>query len=278
MLEVHNLYAGYDGYNILQDVSLQIPEGKITMMIGPNGCGKSTLLKTMAGIITPQKGEVLLNGVSLKGMKRRQVAKRLALLPQSPLVPEGLRVRELVQYGRFPYQKAMRSLNRQDLEIVAWAMKKTGVLVHADAYVNELSGGQRQRVWIAMALAQKTGILLLDEPTTYLDIAHQLEILELLRDLNREEQTTIILVIHDLNQAAKFADHVIGMKQGRALYCGKAQEVIREQQLLQLYDIHAKIVQDEEHGYPICMDYALHKHTDILEHEAVQLAGDTDLS
>ena len=182
MLEVHNLYAGYDGYNILQDVSLQIPEGKITMMIGPNGCGKSTLLKTMAGIITPQKGEVLLNGVSLKGMKRRQVAKRLALLPQSPLVPEGLRVRELVQYGRFPYQKAMRSLNRQDLEIVAWAMKKTGVLVHADAYVNELSGGQRQRVWIAMALAQKTGILLLDEPTTYLDIAHQLEILELLRD------------------------------------------------------------------------------------------------
>ena len=133
MLEVHNLYAGYDGYNILQDVSLQIPEGKITMMIGPNGCGKSTLLKTMAGIITPQKGEVLLDGVSLKGMKRRQVAKRLALLPQSPLVPEGLRVRELVQYGRFPYQKAMRSLNRQDLEIVAWAMKKTGVLVHADA-------------------------------------------------------------------------------------------------------------------------------------------------
>ena len=262
----YNLYAGYDGYNILQDVSLQIPEGKITMMIGPNGCGKSTLLKTMAGIITPQKGEVLLNGVSLKGMKRRQVAKRLALLPQSPLVPEGLRVRELVQYGRFPYQKAMRSLNRQDLEIVAWAMKKTGVLVHADAYVNELSGGQRQRVWIAMALAQKTGILLLDEPTTYLDIAHQLEILELLRDLNREEQTTIILVIHDLNQAAKFADHVIGMKQGRALYCGKAQEVIREQQLLQLYDIHAKIVQDEEHGYPICMDYALHKHTDIPEH------------
>ena len=235
MLEVHNLHAGYDGRNILQDVSLQIPEGKITMMIGPNGCGKSTLLKTMAGIITPQKGKVLLDGVSLKGMKRRQVAKRLALLPQSPLVPEGLRVRELVQYGRF-------------------------------AYVNELSGGQRQRVWIAMALAQKTGILLLDEPTTYLDIAHQLEILELLRDLNREEQTTIILVIHDLNQAAKFADHVIGMKQGRALYCGKAQEVIREQQLLQLYDIHAKIVQDEEHGYPICMDYALHKHTDIPEH------------
>ena len=140
------------------------------------------------------------------------------------------------------------------------------IKMHADAYVNELSGGQRQRVWIAMALAQKTGILLLDEPTTYLDIAHQLEILELLRDLNREEQTTIILVIHDLNQAAKFADHVIGMKQGRALYCGKAQEVIREQQLLQLYDIHAKIVQDEEHGYPICMDYALHKHTDIPEH------------
>ena len=188
MLEVHNLYAGYDGYNILQDVSLQIPEGKITMMIGPNGCGKSTLLKTMAGIITPQKGEVLLNGVSLKGMKRRQVAKRLALLPQSPLVPEGLRVRELVQYGRFPYQKAMRSLNRQDLEIVAWAMKKTGVLVHADAYVNELSGGQRRLCGLPWPWHRKPVFLLLDEPTTYLDIAHQLEILELLRDLNRRSR------------------------------------------------------------------------------------------
>lgn len=258
-LEVQNLYAGYDDSNVLQDVSLQIPERKITMMIGPNGCGKSTLLKTMAGIITPQKGEVLLDGVPLKGMKRRQIARRLALLPQSPLVPEGLRVRELVQYGRFPYQKAMRSLTRQDHDIVTWAMEKTGVYAHADTYVNELSGGQRQRVWIAMALAQKTGILLLDEPTTYLDIAHQLEILELLRALNEQEQTTIILVIHDLNQAAKFADHVIGMKAGRALYSGEAKDVISEQQLLQLYDIHAKIVQDEEHGYPICMDYALHR-------------------
>lgn len=258
-LEVQNLYAGYDDSNVLQDVSLQIPERKITMMIGPNGCGKSTLLKTMAGIITPQKGEVLLDGVALKGMKRKQIARRLALLPQSPLVPEGLRVRELVQYGRFPYQKAMRSLTRQDHDIVTWAMEKTGVYAHADTYVNELSGGQRQRVWIAMALAQKTGILLLDEPTTYLDIAHQLEILELLRALNEQEQTTIILVIHDLNQAAKFADHVIGMKAGRALYSGEAKDVISEQQLLQLYDIHAKIVQDEEHGYPICMDYALHR-------------------
>lgn len=258
-LEVQNLYAGYDDSNVLQDVSLQIPERKITMMIGPNGCGKSTLLKTMAGIITPQKGEVLLDGVPLKGMKRRQIARRLALLPQSPLVPEGLRVRELVQYGRFPYQKAMRSLTQQDHDIVTWAMEKTGVYAHADTYVNELSGGQRQRVWIAMALAQKTGILLLDEPTTYLDIAHQLEILELLRTLNEQEQTTIILVIHDLNQAAKFADHVIGMKAGRALYSGEAKDVISEQQLLQLYDIHAKIVQDEEHGYPICMDYALHR-------------------
>ena len=129
-----------------------------------------------------------------------------------------------------------------------------------------LSGGEQQMLAMGRALMARPKILLLDEPTTDLDIAHQLEILELLRDLNREDQTTIILVIHDLNQAAKFADHVIGMKQGRALYCGKAQEVIREQQLLQLYDIHAKIVQDEEHGYPICMDYALHKHTDIPEH------------
>ena len=145
------------------------------------------------------------------------------------------------------------------------SLKAVGMTAYRLQSPNKLSGGQKQRVALARTMVMKPRILLLDEPTTYLDIAHQLEILELLRDLNREEQTTIILVIHDLNQAAKFADHVIGMKQGRALYCGKAQEVIREQQLLQLYDIHAKIVQDEEHGYPICMDYALCKHTAMPE-------------
>ena len=234
MLEVHNLYAGYDGYNILQDVSLQIPEGKITMMIGPNGCGKSTLLKTMAGIITPQKGEVLLNGVSLKGMKRRQVAKRLALLPQSPLVPEGLRVRELVQYGRFPYQKAMRSLNRQDLEIVAWAMKKTGVLVHADAYVNELSGGQRQRVWIAMALAQKTGILLLDEPSMGLAPILVKEIFNIIKDIN-EKGTTVLLVEQNAKMALSIADRAYVMETGNIVMTGTGAELVNSPEIQKAY-------------------------------------------
>ena len=234
MLEVHNLYAGDDGYNILQDVSLQIPEGKITMMIGPNGCGKSTLLKTMAGIITPQKGEVLLNGVSLKGMKRRQVAKRLALLPQSPLVPEGLRVRELVQYGRFPYQKAMRSLNRQDLEIVAWAMKKTGVLVHADAYVNELSGGQRQRVWIAMALAQKTGILLLDEPSMGLAPILVKEIFNIIKDIN-EKGTTVLLVEQNAKMALSIADRAYVMETGNIVMTGTGAELVNSPEIQKAY-------------------------------------------
>ena len=223
MLEVHNLYAGYDGHNILQDVSLQIPEGKITMMIGPNGCGKSTLLKTMAGIITPQKGEVLLNGVSLKGMKRRQVAKRLALLPQSPLVPEGLRVRELVQYGRFPYQKAMRSLNRQDLEIVAWAMKKTGVLVHADAYVNELSGGQRQRIAIARAILKNPRILNLDEATSALDTESERVVQEALDRLMVGR--TSFVIAHRLS-TVKNADKILVLEKGNLVESGTHDELL----------------------------------------------------
>ncbi len=264
-LEVHNLYTGYDGRDVVQDVSLNIPIGRITMLIGPNGCGKSTLLKAMAGILPARKGEILLNGESLRDKKRSDVAKQLALLPQSPLVPEGITVRELVQYGRYPYHKAMRSLTSKDHELVQWAMEKTGVETLADAYVQQLSGGQRQRVWIAMALAQKTEILLLDEPTTYLDIAHQLEILELLKKLNAKEHTTIVLVIHELNQAAKFADHIFGLKQGRLLCSGSAREVIREEQLLQLYDIHAEIVHKDVYGYPICMDYTLRRNSELQD-------------
>ena len=249
-LEVHNLYTGYDGKDVVQDVSLNIPIGRITMLIGPNGCGKSTLLKAMAGILPARKGEILLNGESLRDKKRSDVAKQLALLPQSPLVPEGITVRELVQYGRYPYHKAMRSLTSKDHELVQWAMEKTGVETLADAYVQQLSGGQRQRVWIAMALAQKTEILLLDEPTTYLDIAHQLEILELLKMLN---------------QAAKFADHIFGLKQGRLLCSGSARQVICEEQLLQLYDIHAEIVHKDVYGYPICMDYTLRRNSELQD-------------
>ena len=181
----------------------------------------------------------------------------MAVLPQTPLVPEGITVKDLVAYGRFPYQKPFSGLKKADHEIIEWAMQRTGVFELKDRKVEELSGGQRQRVWISLTLAQKTNILILDEPTTYLDMAHQLEILELLQTLNAEEHTTIIMVIHELNHAAKFADHIIGMRQGRILFEGSPNDVIHVENLRKLYEVEAVLIQNEKKGYPVCVDYSL---------------------
>lgn len=256
-IEIKNLQVAYEDHIIIPDASIVIPKGKVTMLIGPNGCGKSTLLKSIARSIPAKKGSILLHGEDIRKMPPKSLARRMAVLPQSPLVPEGIRVKELVAYGRFPYQKPLSGLKKKDHEIIRWAMEKTGVEDLADRRVEELSGGQRQRVWISLALAQKTGVLILDEPTTYLDMAHQLEILELLRKLNQEEKTTIIMVIHELNHASKFADHIIGMKQGQILFEGPPREVIQVQNLKNLYEIEAVLMENKEKGYPICMDYSL---------------------
>ena len=223
------------------------------MMIGPNGCGKSTLLKSIARILPIKKGEVLLDGTNIKKLSQKLIAQKMAVLPQTPLVPEGITVKDLVAYGRFPYQKPFSGLKKADHE---WAMQRTGVFELKDRKVEELSGGQRQRVWISLTLAQKTNILILDEPTTYLDMAHQLEILELLQTLNAEEHTTIIMVIHELNHAAKFADHIIGMRQGRILFEGSPNDVIHVENLRKLYEIEAVLIQNEKKGYPVCIDYS----------------------
>lgn len=256
-IEAKHIKVSYGNYTVIHDESVHIPEGKITMLIGENGCGKSTLLKAMARILTPNEGEVCIDGQNIRKITEKKLAQKMALLPQNPLVPEGISVQELVGYGRFPYQKPFQGLRKEDYEIMTWAMKKTGFYELKDKLVDTLSGGQRQRVFIAMALAQKTKILLLDEPTTFLDMAHQLEILELLKELNEEEQVTIVMVIHELNHACKFADYIIGMKKGSILFQGDVHSVIHKENLRELYHIDAVLMQHEEKGYPICADYEL---------------------
>ncbi|HAX73718.1 MAG TPA: ABC transporter ATP-binding protein [Firmicutes bacterium] len=254
-IEVKNLDVAYEQKYIIKKMNLEIPMGKVTMIIGSNGCGKSTLLKTIARIITPKKGDIDLNGVNIKKQAPKEIAKKMAVLPQSPIVPSGLLVKELVSYGRFPYQSAMGGLKQKDVDMVNWAMEVTGIIDFANRRVDSLSGGQRQRAWIAMALAQETEILVLDEPTTYLDMAHQLEILLLLQKLNKEQNRTIVMVLHELNNATKFADHLVGMKDGNVVFSGKPLDVVTEQNLFTLYGIKAKLQLDETNQYPICVDF-----------------------
>lgn len=256
-IEIRHLQATYENRIIIPNANLTIPSGKITMMIGPNGCGKSTLLKSIARILPVKQGEILLNGKNIQTIPSKELAKQMTILPQSPLVPEGISVKALVAYGRFPYQKPFSGLKKEDHEIINWALEKTGVIDLQDRKVEELSGGQRQRVWISLALAQKTKLLILDEPTTYLDMAHQLEILELLQKLNREEKTTIIMVIHELNHASKFGDHIIGMKKGEILFEGSPNTVIHTDNLRRLYEIEATLIKNNTGNYPICTDYSL---------------------
>lgn len=254
-ISVKSLTAGYEHRIILEDIHVDIPEGKITVMIGPNGCGKSTLLKNIARIQKPKKGQIFLYQEDIQKMHSKQIAKKLAMLPQSPVTPTGLLVKELVAYGRFPYQKPLGSLSKEDYEIINWAMKETGVYDQREQFVENLSGGQRQRVWIAMALAQQGDILVLDEPTTYLDISYQLEILELLKTLNQKKKQTIIMVLHELQLACRYADHIIGMKEGKIVFEGHPKEVINEAHLQELYGIKAQLHYDKDKNYPVIMDY-----------------------
>lgn len=256
-IELRGVRVAYDDAVVIPGVDLRIPEGKVTMLIGPNGCGKSTLLKAVARILPLKGGTVLLDGTDVRGLGQRELARRLAVLPQAPTVPEGISVADLVAYGRYPYRRPLAGLSAQDRATVAWAMERTGVGELAGRRVDELSGGQRQRVWIALTLAQKASAMMFDEPTTYLDIAHQLEVLELLRRLNREDGSTVVVVIHELNLAAKFADHIVGMKAGQVRFEGAPEQVFTEKNLRELYDIDAQILRDPARGYPVCVDYAL---------------------
>ncbi|MHC1747004.1 MAG: ABC transporter ATP-binding protein [Cellulosilyticaceae bacterium] len=254
-IETKNLTIGYGENIIVSKLNLVIPKGKITAIIGANGCGKSTILKTLARINTPKSGDILINGKNIKEQSSKKLAREMAVLPQSPQAPSGLTVGELIAYGRFPYQNGFGKLKKEDETVIDWALEVTGIATFKDRELSGLSGGQRQRAWIAMALAQETDILVLDEPTTYLDLAHQLEILKLLEMLNKKEGRTIVMVVHELNNAARFADHMVGIYKGNVVCTGPPETVMTKEHLRKIFNIDAEIVADPRTGRPVCITY-----------------------
>ena len=254
---VEQVAVGYSNMLIIDELSVSIPKGEITTIIGPNGCGKSTLLKAISRILKAKNGAVLLDGHDIHRLGTKEVAKRMAILPQTAEAPGGLTVFELVSYGRFPHQKGFVSLKKEDYAYIDWAIEVTGLSEFKDRPIEALSGGQRQRVWIAMALAQDTEILILDEPTTYLDMAHQLDVLLLLQRLNREEGRTIVMVLHDLNHASRFSDYLIAMRDGRLMTEGKPEDVMTCQNLQEVFQIDANLTTCPFSANPICLSYQL---------------------
>jgi iron complex transport system ATP-binding protein len=268
-LYTDQLSVAYGERTIVKNLSIHIPDKKITTIIGSNGCGKSTLLKAITRIIAQQAGTVLLDGEDIAKQHTKELARKMAILPQSPESVGGLTVGELVSYGRFPYQKGFGRLTKRDFEVIDWALEATGTMDFKYRPVDALSGGQRQRVWIAMALAQETDIIFLDEPTTYLDMAHQLEVLELLQELNQNEGRTIVMVLHDLNQAARFADHLIALKAGEIVKAGTCEEVIQREVLREVFQIDAEIGRDPRTNKPMCITYNLLKGNSLNEQHMV---------
>jgi iron complex transport system ATP-binding protein len=252
VLRAEKLSLSYDTVPVVHALDLETPSGQITALIGPNGCGKSTLLRGLARLLKPQQGSVLLDGRAIHSIPTKQLAKELGILPQAPTAPEGITVRELVAQGRYPHQDWFQQWSRADEDALQKALTLTTLTHLAERAVDTLSGGQRQRAWIAMALAQETGILLLDEPTTYLDLAHQLEVLELLVKLNAEGKT-IIMVLHDLNHAAHYADHLVTLAEGKIVAQGRAHEVITEAMVRDVFQVESKIVPHPVTGLPLCL-------------------------
>lgn len=256
-ISVKNLSVAYEDNLIIDHMNLSIPKGKISIIIGANGCGKSTLLKSIARVIKPKSGEIFINGKNIKNQKEKHIATQIAFLPQGPICPSGITVKELVAYGRFPHKKMIGGLNIHDKEIIDWAIEETGLKDFADREIENLSGGQRQRAWIAMTLAQETDIIMLDEPTTYLDMSYQLEVLQVLEKLNKQKNITIVMVLHELNNACRFASNIIGVKKGKIICKGIPKEVITKENLNKVYGIDVKLQLSENKNYPICIDYEL---------------------
>lgn len=255
-LSSENLTLAYFDRTVVENLSSQIPDGRITALVGANGSGKSTLLKGLARILKPRSGAVYLDGKAIHEQDTREVARQLAILPQGPEAPEGLTVRELVAYGRFPYQRALSGPSLEDRENVEKALIRTELAALAERPLGSLSGGERQRAWIAMALAQGTSILLLDEPTTFLDMGHQLEVLQLLRRLNREEGRTVVMALHDLNHAARTAHHLIALVRGAVFAAGPPHAVMTSEMIKNVFGVEADIIPDPRSGAPLCLPYA----------------------
>lgn len=257
-LSAESLRLAYGDRTVIDGLDLEVPPGRITAIIGANGCGKSTLLRALARLLTPTAGTVLLDGEPLRGRPSKEIARVLGLLPQSPIAPEGITVSDLVGRGRHPHQGLLARWSEHDYEVVADALAATGTADLADRAVDELSGGQRQRVWIAMALAQETDVLLLDEPTTFLDVAHQVEVLDLLTDLNRDRGATIVMVLHDMNLAARYADHVFALRDGRIVATGAPGAVMSSDLIRDVFDLDCEVILDPVSGTPLVLPRGRH--------------------
>jgi iron complex transport system ATP-binding protein len=258
-LEASALTLGYADTDVVHDLDLRIPSGKVTVIVGANACGKSTLLRGLARLLRPRAGSVLLDGESIHRLPTKQVARTLGLLPQNPIAPEGVTVADLVARGRHPHHGAFARWTAEDERAVAEALTLTDTLGLADRVVDELSGGQRQRVWIAMALAQGTDLLLLDEPTTYLDVAHQVEMLDLLAELNARRGTTIVMVLHDLNLSARYADHLVALHTGRIVAEGSPREVVTEDVVRTVFGLDNRVIDDPVSHTPHVVPVGRHR-------------------
>jgi len=252
-LRADHLWLAYDSHKVIEDLRLEVPPRQITALIGPNGSGKSTLLKGLARLLKPRSGAVYLDGQAIDRLSTRHVARQLAILPQRPEAPDGLTVRELVAFGRFPHQGFLGIASAEDEAKIAAALEMTGMAALAEQPLGEISGGQRQLAWIAMALAQDTELLLLDEPTTFLDMAHQIEVLQVLERLHRLQQRTIVMVLHDINQAARFAQHMVALVAGRIVASGPPREMLTPRVLAEVFGIEAEVVFDCHTQAPFCI-------------------------
>lgn len=257
-LQAEAITLGYGDRTVISELDLAIAPGKITAVVGANGCGKSTLVRSLARLLAPSQGQIVLDGKALHQRSTKEVARVLGLLPQSPIAPEGIAVADLVGRGRHPHQRPLARWNAHDYEVVADALEATGIADLADRSVDELSGGQRQRVWIAMALAQETDILLLDEPTTFLDVAHQVDVLDLLTDLSAARGTTIVMILHDLNLAARYADELIAMKDGRVHAIGAPHEIVTSTLVEEVFGMANQITVDPVSGKPMVTPIGRH--------------------
>lgn len=246
----------YDHRVIAEKLSVEIPDNSFTVIVGPNACGKSTLLRALSRMLKPSDGKVLLDGQVIQSLPAKKVARTLGLLPQSSIAPDGITVADLVGRGRYPHQGILRQWSTEDERVVQESMRQTGVAELAERYVDELSGGQRQRVWIAMALAQQTPLLLLDEPTTYLDIQHQIDVLDLCAELHEEQGRTLVAVLHDLNHAARYATHLIALKGGEVIAEGAPNDIVTAELVEEVFGLRCQVVDDPETGTPLVVPAA----------------------
>jgi iron-siderophore transport system ATP-binding protein len=261
-LHAEELTLAYDGRTVAEDLAVSIPDQSFTVIVGPNACGKTTLLRALARMLKPRHGSVFLDGQIITSYPAKEVARRLGLLPQSSIAPDGITVADLVSRGRYPHQRLLRQWSKEDAAVVSESMRATGISDLAERLVDELSGGQRQRVWMAMALAQETDLLLLDEPTTYLDISHQMDVLDLCAQLHAEQGRTLVAVLHDLNHAARYATHMIAMRDGKIIATGPPEEVVTAENVEEIFELPCRVMPCPETGTPLVIPKARQAETE----------------